>query len=175
MARDEGLKQGDLEYNYWKAQPNVSEYMARLAEGAEPIPNPVGAAPGSWLKVNNTIIVSLPGVPKEMKEMFTLHVEPRLKEIAPKIEVVECGITIRGVPESGLAPELKRIAREYPRAYIKSHPKGHELEEPVLELQVLVSAETRDKAESVALEILRRIEEVARKLGGRIISEASCK
>jgi len=34
MARDEGLKQGDLEYNYWKSQPNVSEYMARLAEGS---------------------------------------------------------------------------------------------------------------------------------------------
>ena len=34
LAREEGLKQGDLEYNYWKAQPNVSEYMARLAEGS---------------------------------------------------------------------------------------------------------------------------------------------
>ena len=34
MARDEGLKQGDIEYNYWKDYPDTSEYMARLSEGS---------------------------------------------------------------------------------------------------------------------------------------------
>jgi len=34
MARDEGLKQGDAEYNYWKTYPDTSEYMARLSEGS---------------------------------------------------------------------------------------------------------------------------------------------
>jgi len=34
MARDEGLKQGDAEYDYWKAYPDTSEYMARLSEGS---------------------------------------------------------------------------------------------------------------------------------------------
>lgn len=34
MARDEGLKQGDMEYNYWKTYPDTSEYMARLSEGS---------------------------------------------------------------------------------------------------------------------------------------------
>ncbi len=34
MARDEGLKQGDAEYDYWKTYPDTSEYMARLSEGS---------------------------------------------------------------------------------------------------------------------------------------------
>ncbi|GIT98332.1 hypothetical protein [Sulfurovum sp. TSL1] len=34
MARDEGLTQGDEEYNYWKSYPDTSEYMARLSEGS---------------------------------------------------------------------------------------------------------------------------------------------
>ena len=34
MARDEGLKYSDAEYNYWKSYPDESEYMARLAEAS---------------------------------------------------------------------------------------------------------------------------------------------
>ncbi len=34
MARDEGLKYSDEEYNYWKTYPDESEYMARLAEAS---------------------------------------------------------------------------------------------------------------------------------------------
>ncbi len=34
MARDEGLKNSDKEYNYWKTYPDESEYMARLAEAS---------------------------------------------------------------------------------------------------------------------------------------------
>ena len=34
MAREEGLKHSDLEYEYWKTYPDESEYMARLAESS---------------------------------------------------------------------------------------------------------------------------------------------
>jgi len=35
MSRDEGLKAGDQEYDYWvKNFPDISEYMARLSEGS---------------------------------------------------------------------------------------------------------------------------------------------
>ncbi|MDD2450354.1 hypothetical protein [Sulfurovum sp.] len=34
MARDEGLKQSDAEYDYWKSYPDESEYMARLSEAS---------------------------------------------------------------------------------------------------------------------------------------------
>ena len=34
MARDEGLKFSDQEYDYWKSYPDESEYMARLSEAS---------------------------------------------------------------------------------------------------------------------------------------------
>ncbi len=34
MARDEGLKQSDIEYNYWKKNSDKSEYMRRQAEAS---------------------------------------------------------------------------------------------------------------------------------------------
>ncbi|MCE4624681.1 MAG: nicotinamide mononucleotide deamidase-related protein [Desulfurococcales archaeon] len=145
--------------------------MALLPEGAEAIPNPVGAAPGSWLEVEGTIIVSLPGVPAEMKAMFEQHVEPRLAREAPRKALHECGVIVRGVPESGIAPYLKRIARKYPHAYIKSHPKGHETDRPILDIRVLASAPTREEARSLAERIIAEIEETANGLGGQVERE----
>jgi len=140
--------------------------MAMLPEGAEPIPNPVGAAPGSWLEHGDTIIVSLPGVPAEMKEMFLRYVEPRLSRIAPRKAVHECGMRVYGVPESSIAPYLRRLARKYPHAYIKSHPKGHETDNPILEMRVLASAETQEEARRICLEVLGELRKAVEELGG---------
>ena len=140
--------------------------MAMLPEGAEAVPNPVGAAPGSLLEVSGTVIVSLPGVPSEMKSMFEAYVAPRLRLIAPKIEVVECGVTIKGVPESSLAPAIKRAAKSHPNVYVKSHPRGHETRGPILEIKALASSPKREEAEREAMSALEEIVEEARRLGG---------
>ena len=149
--------------------------MAMLPEGAEPLPNPVGAAPGSWLDLGTTIIISLPGVPAEMKEIFSRYVEPRLQEMAPNKAVVDCGFTVIGVPESSLAPYIKRVARRYPTVYVKSHPKGHETDNPILEIRALASAPTGEEATTLALEALGELKKAALSLGGRIVSEEPCK
>ncbi len=140
--------------------------MAMLPEGAEPIPNPVGAAPGSLLRVGDRLIVSLPGVPAEMEEMFKAYVEPVLRSMAPERHIVECGVIIKGVPESSLAPALKRAARKYSGVYLKSHPKGHETLGPILDVRALASAKTREEAEAQARKVLEEIAEAARSLGG---------
>ena len=120
--------------------------MAMLPEGAKPIPNPVGAAPGALIELHDSIIVALPGVPSEMKAMFTNYVESILSQRAPPRRYWECHIEIAGIPESSLAPLLENIARKHPRSYIKSHPKGHELEGPVIELRILSSGDTEEEA-----------------------------
>lgn len=142
--------------------------MAMLPEGARPIPNPVGAAPGSLVRLGGVIVASLPGVPREMEEMFTRYLEPVLREVAPPTSIVECGVRIEGVPESSLAPYIKRASRLSDRVYLKSHPKGHETMGPVLEVRALASAETREKAEEEARKVLEEVVEAARSLGGRV-------
>ena len=147
--------------------------MAYLPQGAKPLPNPVGAAPGSLLEIDGTIIASLPGVPREMEAIFTGSLLRVLKERGPGLEVVDCGITVYGVPESSLAPYLRKLAKKHYNAYIKSHPKGHETRGPILEVRVVASSKSKDDALSEARSILGEIKKHAESLGGET-SEEDC-
>lgn len=99
--------------------------MATLPVGAEPLPNPVGTAPGVMIKVGSTRLVSLPGVPSEMKAIFKGSVVPMLRASegeAPR----EVSIGLVGIIESALAPALDRTRKAFPGLYFKSHPRGRE-------------------------------------------------
>jgi nicotinamide-nucleotide amidase len=54
--------------------------QADVPEGALPLPNANGTAPGLWLEKNNTIVVALPGPPGELIPLFETEVYPRLRE-----------------------------------------------------------------------------------------------
>ena len=54
--------------------------QAFFPQGAEPLPNPVGTAPGIWMRIGRAAIACLPGVPSEMKLMFREQVVPRLRQ-----------------------------------------------------------------------------------------------
>ena len=53
--------------------------QALFPEGAEPIPNAIGTAPGIALQVGKAWFACLPGVPNELKRMFDDQVVPRLR------------------------------------------------------------------------------------------------
>jgi len=142
-------------------EPRVK--MAMLPEGSSPIPNPVGTAPGVKLRYGRTLIFLLPGVPTEMKAMFLRYVEPQLKRIGPKMFFVERSIRVLGLPESEVAPIIERVLKISNNIYIKSHPKGSELGEPILELHITASGESRgsleelvEKAMNLLLELLSK-------------------
>ncbi len=149
------------------------EKMARLPKGSKPLPNPAGAAPGVLVEHDGVIVVSLPGVPAEMKAIFDNYVVPELKKIAPPMALWECSTVIEGVPESGLAPVLEELARRNPSAYIKSHPKGHEILGPILDVRVLASAPSEEEAKRLAESLSEVIASEAEKLGGKV-TERSC-
>jgi len=54
--------------------------QALFPEGADPLPNRVGTAPGIWMRIGRATIVCLPGVPSEMRVMFGEQVVPRLRQ-----------------------------------------------------------------------------------------------
>lgn len=141
--------------------------MAYLPEGAEAIDNPVGTAPGALIVHNRTTIVCLPGVPKEMEEMWLRYVE-RTLEARRRVELAEGSLVVVGVPEATIAPVLQRYSEAYGSAYIKSHPKGHEALSPVLEIYISASSCVPGEASRVMKELCERIAEEAVKLGGTI-------
>ena len=169
VVNEEALKM--VEDKYRKAGLPMTEHrvkMAKMPEGAEPIPNKVGTAPGILLREGEAIIVVMPGVPAEMKAIFE-EVEPLLKERAPKLEMVSVDVIIKGVPESSLAPVIEK-AMKSANVYIKSHPSGKEVEEPVIRLNVVASAPTREEAVKEVKKALKVVYELMPP-GGRVEGE----
>jgi len=63
-----------------RPMPERNRTQAYLPQGATPIPNPNGTAPGIWMEVGSSVVVCLPGVPAEMYAMFNEWVAPRVRE-----------------------------------------------------------------------------------------------
>ncbi len=144
--------------------------MAYLPEGAIPIPNPIGTAPGSWLEIPelNLVVISLPGVPRELEAMWEGWVEKKLRVIGPKIHILEETFTVVGIPESTAAKVLKEIQKEYSNVYIKTHPKGHEIRGPKLEVYIMASSRERGEALRVAKNVKELLIKRFIELGGKV-------
>ncbi len=99
--------------------------MAYLPQGAEPLHNPVGAAPGVTLREGRTVLVCLPGVPAELKGIFDSSFQPLLQDLfgdrvfLERVLVTDCG------DESDLAPVVDRVASEHPQVYVKSRAQAY--------------------------------------------------
>ncbi|MEM1882250.1 MAG: molybdopterin-binding protein [Sulfolobales archaeon] len=140
--------------------------MAYMPEGASPIPNPVGTAPGALIRHGRTTIVCLPGVPREMEEMWA-YVENIIRG-STEVFMAEGSFVSVGVPEAALAPVLKRVYEAYSSTYIKSHPRGYELSNPVVEIYVSVTSTSDTSARALVKEICGKLVEEVVKLGGSI-------
>ena len=84
--------------------------MAQLPQGAEPLPNRAGAAPGVLLTHQGVTIVALPGVPAEMKDIFSHSLLPRLDAIFPEQTYAERTLKTKVWDESILAPAVDAVA-----------------------------------------------------------------
>ncbi len=118
--------------------------MAMMPVGAYPLRNNVGTAPGMYLRIRrenlpDLHLFSLPGVPKEMKDIFQHQVIPILKVVLNLGAYYEIRCNVGVIVESDLAPYLKEIARRHPRVYVKSTPQGH-LENKKSGMLVMLSA-----------------------------------
>jgi nicotinamide-nucleotide amidase len=94
--------------------------MAQMPLAAEPLTNTVGAAPGVLLREDDTLIVSLPGVPAEMKDIFTYALSPRLEAVFHRQAYAERAVATNCWDESILAPAVDAVARRHPAVYVKS-------------------------------------------------------
>lgn len=82
--------------------------QALLPEACEVLPNSRGTASGMWFEKNNTIYVSLPGVPYEMKALITECVMPKLlSRNKDENMLVHRTVRTHGMGESFLAEVIK--------------------------------------------------------------------
>lgn len=84
--------------------------QAEVPEGAVVLPNRWGTAPGLWLEGDPGLVIMLPGVPVEMRNILATSVVPRLAERGGGAGVIR-SVTVRttGIGESTLAERLGDI------------------------------------------------------------------
>lgn len=80
--------------------------QADVPEACRVLMNLHGTAPGMWFEKDGTILVSLPGVPYEMKGLMEEKVLPEISSRMDAPHVVHRTIMTQGVPESYLAAML---------------------------------------------------------------------
>ena len=172
---DEALKMVENRYRRYVEEGRMERVeltphrvkMARLPEGAKPLPNPVGTAPGVTVELQGMTIIALPGVPSEMKAIFEESVLPVLKRAAGDVTFFETSIEATGVMESELAPVIDRLIHDNPYVYIKSHPKGEE-RIPRIEFHLSTTAKDTRVARNRVSKALMQLSETIQEKGGKI-------
>lgn len=104
MQEDPGVRADILAFYAARGRtpPEINLKQALVPEGAEPLRNAMGTAPGIWWEPAHRpgrCIVLLPGVPREMKHLWETAVEPRLWDgVAAPVHTLR--MVVGGVPES---------------------------------------------------------------------------
>jgi nicotinamide-nucleotide amidase len=78
-----------------------------VPEGARPVPNTVGTAPGLWFEKNERIYVIMPGVPFEMKEMMQRQIIPELNERFRGDIIIHRTVLTTGAGESKISEMIE--------------------------------------------------------------------
>ena len=141
--------------------------------------NQVGTAPGMWIKKENTVFISLPGVPYEMKYLIENQVIPKLVQEYQRPYIIHKTILTYGQGESHVAERIEDWENQLPEciklAYLPSPGRvrlrltarginKHELEDTIAENvksldaiihDIIVGFEEEDTIEVVLGRILK--------------------
>jgi nicotinamide-nucleotide amidase len=125
--------------------PDKNKIQAYIPAGAEAIANNLGTAPGIMANAKGKLLIALPGVPSEMKQMFEDSVLPELQRFAGKQAVVVRKLKCFGAGESAIAEMLGDMMQRDRNPLINC-TVGY----GVVTLHIIATAEDKDKARQMA-------------------------
>ena len=109
---------------FGKEITEINRLQAELPSACEPLQNDQGTAPGMWFEKNNTVFVSMPGVPYEMKGIMRNHVLPRIRDKFNTPAILHKTILTMGMGESWLSEHIgdweSGLPQEIKLAYLPS-------------------------------------------------------
>jgi len=141
------------------SMPENNRKQAFIPDGAIPIPNEVGTAPGFIIENKSKVIIALPGVPKELKYLLHKKVVPYLKKRFQLDQDLISSKTLKvtGIGESKVDTQIKDLIKE------NSNPTIGILASPG-DISITITAWAKSERESEAL--IRPIEqEIRSRLG----------
>ena len=128
VLHPEALEMVRKQYDYFFSEGTVSqrgltparEKMACLPQSAEPLFNVTGMAPGVFLQVEQTSIISIPGIPSEQKVIVNQSLKQFFDQVFGEGKALSRRVAVKCGVESLLEPALIRIVELYPEIYTKS-------------------------------------------------------
>lgn len=91
---------------FGKEMSELNRLQAELPSACQPLQNNQGTAPGMWFENSEGIIVSMPGVPYEMKGLMLDHVLPLLRTKFLMPSILHKTILTMGMGESWLSERI---------------------------------------------------------------------
>ncbi len=179
-VNDEALQMVKTKYKEYSKTSNVLEAeltparvkMATLPTGTKPLTNPIGTAPGVLTELDGTVLIVLPGVPREMEAIFEESVTPLLRKASGNVGFYEFSIYADDIMESVLAPLIDKVMLAHPGVYIKSHPKGRE-NTPHMELHLSVTGKPSEHPESQLRDASLELSGLIERAGGKVVKASS--
>lgn len=106
---------------------DLNRQQAMVPSKAIVLNNHFGTAPGMWLEKENTVFISMPGVPYEMKGLMKGEVIPRLQEKFERPSLYHKTLLTYGLGESAIAQKIEHWENELPDymklAYLPSYSR----------------------------------------------------
>ena len=99
---------------FGRVPKDVQRGQAEIPRTATLLPNKVGTASGMWFERNGTVVVSMPGVPFEMKYLMENEVLPRLKSRTSGLPIAHRTVLTACIGESDLAAMVEDFENELP-------------------------------------------------------------
>lgn len=95
-----------IEGFYKRVITQINKDQALVPSKCTVLHNQVGTAPGMWIKKENTVFVSLPGVPFEMKYLVENEIIPKIVSEYNRPYIIHKTILTYGIGESLLAEKM---------------------------------------------------------------------
>lgn len=86
---------------------DVNRLQAYIPDKCKPVPNLNGTAPGMWFEEKGKIVISMPGVPFEMKAMVSDFILPELERRFVNSVIIHKTILTQGIGESWIAEKIR--------------------------------------------------------------------
>lgn len=161
LVFDESVLENIKNVISWTSLNPLTHDQAYVPKDCTVIQNKVGTAPITWFERNSKILVSMPGVPYEMRYAMENEVINRLQKHFSAETYIKEVFIVRGYTESNLATFLTDFENNLPQdfglAYLPSPG--------IMKLRLFVKGEARRK------ELITQADKLRKLLGSAIIAE----
>ncbi len=142
--------------------PERNAKQAWVIPCAEVLPNPVGTAPGWLARVGDSMVVAMPGVPREMFRMWREQALPRISARLTGRVYRSANLRTLGIGESAVSQLLDELTRR-PQPYVGTYAK-----DDGVHVRVTAAADDDAAAEE---SLSKTVAEVRRRLGNHVYAE----